>query len=510
MLKKRSILSVILILCMVLSGCSGEDDKSNNEEEKTIVMQMSVPANFNPLTIESQSVRDVLSLCYEPLFELNDKMQPIGVLAESAVVSDDCMSAVVKLKDSLLWHDGLSVTSADVVYTVEYIKSNPESPYYECVKNIGSVVGIDPLSIHISLEKPYAQIVQSLYFPIISEHNKTPEEIILGTGPYIFDSYAEAVCLNLKKNDLWHGGDATCQNITVNVVRDKDIATSAFNTGSVNVITSTSFDLENSTPKLNSDMKQYPTLQYEFIMFNQGRKVLSSPTVRSAISCAIDRNAVAKESYSDAAVAANTPIHPSSVVMAESSVGSQYNLSNAGETLFLEGYFLNESTGLLQNENGEKLSFRLLVNKENQSRVKTAYQLASQLFLAGIEVSVTEVSFDRYLSDIKNGNYDAYIGGVTLANVYDYEVFFSKDGGLTYGEYTSEPLSAAMQAIAMSPSEGAMSTALVSFDEVFQREQPLCGLVFKNETLLTSEEIGGKIIPCPNAPYSNVEEWSVK
>ncbi len=513
MLKKRcySILSVILIVCFLLSGCLDKEDGSGDTENtKAIVLEMSIPSTFNPVMVENQSVRDALSLCYEPLFELNEKMQPIGVLAESAVVSDDCMSAIVKLKDSVLWHDGIKTTSADVVYTVNFIKSNPSSPYYECVKNIEEVVSIDPLSMKIIFVKPYAQIVQSLYFPIIASHNEVTEEKILGTGPYAFDSYAEAVALNLKKYSKWHGGEAACSNVTVKVVRDNEAAISAFNTGSINTITSTSFDLENSTPKLNSKLTQYPSLQYEFIMFNHTRSRLSSPTVRSAISSAIDRSAIAKDSYSDAAMAANTPIHPASAVMAESSVGSQYNLSAASETLFLEGYSMNESTGLLQNERGEKLSFGLLVNKENQSRVKAAYQLASQLFLAGIEVNITELSFEKYLSEIKSGNYDAYIGGVTLSNLYDYEFFFTLQGGLTPAEYVSEPLTAAMQAIAMSPSEGALSTALVSFDEVFQREQPLCGLVFKNDTLLTADIIKGKIAPHSGAPYTNIDEWNIK
>ena len=505
------ILAVVLMLCLCITGCSGKNgDNKVEEDTKAIILQMQIPTTFNPLMAEKQSVRDAFSLCYEPLFVLNGKLQPEGVLAESAVVSSDCMSALVKLKDSVLWHDGIKMTSADVVHTVEFIKANPDSPYYECVKNIDTVVVIDPLSLKISFTKPYAQMIYSLYFPIIASHNTEPEEKIIGTGPYVYDSYAEAVVLNLKKNDKWHGGDALCENVTVNVIRDNEVATSAFNIGSINVITSAAFDSENSTPKQDTKLTQYPSLQYEFIMFNHTRKNLSSSVVRAAISNCIDRSAIVEESYFGCGVAANTPIHPKSATMAESSVGSQYDLSGARENLFLEGYSLNEATGLLQNENGEKLSFRLLVNKENQSRVKAAYQLASQLFLAGIEITVTEVKFDKYISEIKSGNYDAYIGGVTLSNAYDFEFFFALNGGITTREYSSDLLNAAMQAIAMSPSDGELSTALVSFEEAFQREQPLCGLVFKNDTLYTANIVKGKLAPYPGAPYKNADDWEIK
>ncbi len=513
MLKRNGCLTLalILILCVFCGGCS-EDEKNVGETENTpsIVLQMQTPSGFNPLLVENQSVRDALSLSYEPLFVLNDKMQLKGVLAESITVADDCMSAIVKLKESVLWHDGVKMTAADVVHTVNFIKENPSSPYFVCVKNIADIMGISPRTIKMTFSEPYAQIAYSLYFPVIASHNPAPEEKIVGTGPYCVESYAEAVSLNLKHFESWHGGEVNAKKVAVSVVRDMEAATSAFNAGSINTITSSSFDSENSTPRPDSKRTIYKSLQYEFVMFNHSRRQFASPVIRSAISNAIDRTKIAQEAYQGVALPANTPIHPESAIMAESSVGSQYNLSAASEALFMEGYFLNESTGLLQNKNQEKISFRLLVNKENQKRVNAAYQIASQMLLAGIEVTVTELGYEKYISEIRSGNYDAYIGGVTLSNMYDYEFFFDAGDGITGIEYSSDSLTAAMDAIALSPSDGELSTALVSFEEAFQREQPLCGLVFRNDTLYTVNNIEGKLGPNTGAPYININKWSVK
>ena len=81
----------------------------------TITLHMRVSESFNPLAVTHHSVRDAFSLCYEPLFTVNDKIEAEGVLAQDIVVSDDCMTAVVNLKDSVLWHDGVSLTGSDVV-----------------------------------------------------------------------------------------------------------------------------------------------------------------------------------------------------------------------------------------------------------------------------------------------------------------------------------------------------------------------------------------------------------
>ena len=208
-------------------------------------------------------------------------MEIVGVLADSITVSDDCMSAVVSLKESVMWHDGINFTSADVVQTISLIKENTASPYYECVKKIDEVKALEPLSLKMTFSQPFGQVVHSLYFPIVASHNNNLEDNIIGTGPYAYDSSAAAVSLNLKKHKSWHGGDAVSRDIVVSMVRDNDVATSAFNSGSVNVISSNSYDFFSSMPKDNPQMTQYPSLQYEFMAFNHKRDIFSSSAIIS-------------------------------------------------------------------------------------------------------------------------------------------------------------------------------------------------------------------------------------
>ena len=218
--KKRNykLIAAILLVCMLLCGCT-EEKKAvpKTENTKSVQLQMRFAASFNPLLVEHQSVRDALSLCYEPLFAIDNKMQSVGILAEDIVISDDCMSAVITLKDSVLWHDGIKLTSADVVYTVEFLKNNHISSYYDCVKNIDVVKSIDPLTVQLTFSEPQGHIAYSLYFPIIASHNGNVDENIVGTGPYMFENYTEAVSLEFKKYDSWHAGSAACDKMTVTV-----------------------------------------------------------------------------------------------------------------------------------------------------------------------------------------------------------------------------------------------------------------------------------------------------
>ena len=499
---------MILLFC----GCTKKKTQQSNKKQDTavITMQMRMSPTLNPLRIENQSVSDALSLCYEPLFSLNDELAPEGVLARSISMSDDCKSAIITLKDSVLWHDMIKFTSADVVHTISLLKDGGHLEYQDCVKYIEDAQSIDPLTVKITLSRPYGQLAYSLYFPIVSSHNENLEENIVGTGPYRVEKYTPSVSLDFKSFESWHGGEALCENISVSIMRDKETATSSFNAGIINTITGKSFDSENATPRSNARTTPYPSAEYEFIAFNSHRKVFSSAAIRNAISCTIDRSRIVQEGYNGAAQSANVPLHPQIAQTPPSPLSMQYNLSGAVEMLFLEGYSLNEGTGFLENENGENLSFTILVNSENQSRVKCAQLLVEQLFAAGIKACIKEADFNEYTRIIKEGSYDAYIGGTRLGNIYDFEFLLSDEGSLNNFGYSGEYINLALSAIACAPTADSLNDAVANFEEIFLREQPVCGLVFKKEMLITSENIMGKLLPQIYFPYRNISRWSVK
>ncbi len=505
-------LAVILAALLIFTSCgkTGENESGVKGEASVITLQMRPCDSFNPLSVSHHSVRDAFSLCYEPLFSVNDEIMLEGVLAQSIDVSDDCMSAIIILKDSVMWHDGVRFTSADVVHTVNLIKENSSWEYSGCVEYIESAETIDALSLRLRLSRPYGQIGYSLTFPIVAAHNDEPDTVMLGTGPYSFDKYTPATTLQLVRNEKWHGGDASSGKVSISIIRDNLAATTAFNTGLLSSVTDGVFDTENTPPKMNTRTTLYPSGEYEYMAMNHRREIFKSPTVRNAVSSAIDRGAIVKDSYGGSAMAADTPIHPAAKNVAESSLLSQYSLANASEMLFLEGYTLDEDTRLLKDSNNRKLSFNLLVNEENLKRVKTAELLTKQLFAAGIEVNVIKLSFDDYIERIENGNFDAYLGGTRLQNLYDFEALFSEDGKLNNYGYSGEYMQLALSGLCSAPGQDSLSDAVFNFEEVFLREQPVCGLVFRMGTLLTAENVMGKLLPGINAPYRNIWRWSLR
>ena len=494
---------------MLLCGCTNGGEKEINTEniKQTISLQMGMIDSLNPLEAQKQSVRDAMYLCFEPLFEIQSDITLKGVLAESIKITDDCTTAIIKLKDSVLWHDGMKFTAGDVIYTINAIKENASSPYNFCVKYIDEVSAIDALTLKIKLLRPYAQIGHSLYFPIIPAHINSYNDSFVGTGPYKFENYTKLSALELKKNDSWHGGDVKVQRIKLTIVRDAQTAAAAFNTGIIDAITGDYFDLSNYVIKSNMRSIRYSSPKYEFLAFNHNSALFNKSSMREAVSLSLNRNQIAQEAYGSNAVATNTPIHPN----AESAsllTYSEYNLNNAVEMFYYEGYSIDKDTGAMQNARGEKLKFTILVNEENESRVKCAEIIKNQLLKAGIEVTIKAEPYESYKSSINSGNYEAYLGGVKSANIYDYEFLFSTEGEMNNYGYSSRYMELALAALAASPDNDSLENAAQNFDEVFMREQPVCGIAYLSDVLITSDSVKGKLLPQFNSPYASCEGWA--
>ncbi len=511
-----SLKKIVCILCSALilfSGCGkkgGTQDAKNQNQNKAIKIQMHQTDTLNPILAYDETVRDALSLCYEPLFRVNGSVMPEGVLAQSYEISDDSQSVIILLKDSASWHDGSAFTSEDVVYTIEYIKSQQNSPYYFCVQYIEEAKVIDDLSVKLTLSRPYAQMAYSLYFPIIPNKSEELDEKIMGTGAYKMVRYLPSSEITLEKNTSWHGGEAQTDSVLVTMTRNNDIAASAFNTGVINVVTSSAYDLSNYALMEDVKSKKYPSARYEYMAFNQGSSIFASKFIRLAVTSAINREELVENAYNGYAVAANAPLHPQSEKVMPSVTLTEYNLENTYELLFYEGYTPNENTGLLEDENKNSITFTIIVNKENTARVSCAEQISAQLVKAGMNVSVQELDFGAYKEAIESGSYDAYIGGTTLGNIYDYEFLLSGEGELNYFGYSDKYMELALSQMASSPSEDSLENAILNFEEVFTREQPVCGIAFLSDVLITSGKVSGEFAPTMNFPYSNLYNWKLK
>ena len=509
--KIYAILAAVIALVLALSGCAGKNKHEVNKKGgryETIYLEMRATSTLDPLKTDKKSVRDVLFLCYEPLFVLDENLSPKGVIAKSWSMNDECTSVTVSIKEDIFWHDGKKLTSKDVVYTVNKIKETEDCAYAFLLKYVDSVQAVDSYTVRFNLSRKYAQFVYSLTFPILPSHKRSLVEQIDGSGAYMLDEYRQNDSLKLKKFNKWHGGDALTESIEVSVVRDAEAASALFRSGMLSAITSGSLDLGNYALKKDDACIDYPAARYEYMVFNHSSGFFSSAGVRSAISNAIDREKIVEECFGGHASVSNIPLHPLAKNTAPSPTFSAYDMNAALEMLFYEGYTLNEKSGLLTNENGFSVSFRLLVNSDNPQRCRCAELIASQLLKTGITVRIIYEDYDKYMVRIQNGEYDAYLAGTQMGNIFDFEFLLSESGELNNYGYSGEYMELALSNIASSPSRDSLENAMLNFSEVFMREQPVCGIAFMKDSIVSKTVIKG-VNPLLGMPFNGAAEWKI-
>ena len=127
-MKKTKVLSIILVIAMIVVGCSSkietEDKKESGKGDINsdyINLTMVKPETINPILNKDKSVGYVMNLIYDSLFTIDENYNVVPQLVKEYSIENGGKEINIKLKDAK-WHDKSPVTSSDVKFTVYFIK----------------------------------------------------------------------------------------------------------------------------------------------------------------------------------------------------------------------------------------------------------------------------------------------------------------------------------------------------------------------------------------------------
>ena len=144
--------------------------------------------------------RDIDRLLFSGLFRFDERGIPQPDLAESWGVNEEGTIYNVTLHSNAVWHDGTPVTSDDVIFTINLIKSNG-SLYPQDIKDLWSkvqVTRLDDKTLKFTIPEPFAPFMDYLSFGVLPKHlleSVPPDGLAtaefninpVGSGPYKFD-----------------------------------------------------------------------------------------------------------------------------------------------------------------------------------------------------------------------------------------------------------------------------------------------------------------------------------
>ncbi len=188
-----------------------------------------------------------MQLIYDTLVVKNDKFDFVPSLAERFEESDDHKTFTFHIRQGVTFHNGKSLTSADVKYTFDSILSPAtKSPIRGAVEKITSIEAPDPVTVIFRASEPYYTFIGNLPAIGIIPDGADADLINLpvGSGPYRFISYKDGDAVQLESNTAYWGGAPNIQRVHVKVVTDNSTRQAELMSGEVDMAYNAQFDPE--------------------------------------------------------------------------------------------------------------------------------------------------------------------------------------------------------------------------------------------------------------------------
>ncbi|MBP3705743.1 MAG: ABC transporter substrate-binding protein [Clostridia bacterium] len=432
-------------LCFILSFnlcCCGKSTINNSTQKETdkkenvlenISMLYCRADTFNPYTAVSDINRQLCKLLYEPLITTDNTFNPIYRLAETITFGDK--TCTVTLKD-VLFSDGATLTADDVVYSFSKAKTSSTS-YASKLYEVENAAVIDKKTVLFTLSKNDPYFENLLDFPILKSESDVVTDsdgVIqppIGCGRYILSDDKNSLCLN----ENFYGKLGKIKKISLIDTPDADAVSHYVEVGAVSFYYA---DLANgSIVRMSGKKSEVYLNNLVYIGINDSVDRLNNKYMRYAISSAIGRLEICSNAYHNNASPATGFFNPYfQPVSAVQSLSDEANLKIAIENLDKIGYNRLNSESYYVNSAGKRASFNLLVNSENRSRVLAAYKIKDQLRAAGIEITVVEKDYDKYVADLSAGNFQLYLGEINILPNMDLSQLVIAGGSAAYGRGT--------------------------------------------------------------------------
>lgn len=401
--------------------------------------------NMNPydnVSFRGNNIR-FFTLIFEGLFmydHTNELHKP--VLAEG-ITAQRNNQYIIHLKKDVYWHDGEKFTAADVVSTYNYIMNNSQLITLRNYFN-NSISSIDKRSdyeVVIRLRSHFQQdpkillttwILPKHYLDGTTRDRRQFSNAPVGTGPYKFESRNLQGIANLSLNTSHHVNEAVIKNIRMDVIPDPDSAllrVLSLNSDALIELKSYQVDQVRDSPHTIASFQSYGI---HAIGFNFRNEIFNDTRVRQAMVHGFDRFRALESWFDGQGTVIAGPFSPGAHFYDPNLRPKEFNLSKSKDLLRDAGFRDLNRDGYLQDRDGNRLSFELLINNNIQESSKAMVfvieQFQSEMKELGIEIKTRYVVQDIYDRILFNEwDFDLAVLEWTFDPTYDISQLFHSD-----------------------------------------------------------------------------------
>lgn len=267
------------------------------------------PRFINPVIAKSDADRDMTALVYSGLLRPLTDGTLAPDLAQSYNISEDGLTYTFTLKDGLVWHDGVTLSSDDILFTVDRIRDiglaikSPRRAGWEGVE----VSTPDAKTITFKLKQPYAQFLENTTMGILPKHiwKNVPDDEFdvsyyniepIGSGPYrvkqlVRDGDGLPRYYDLTSFKRYQGGEPYITDLRMQFFGNNEDLAQAYSDGSIDQIHGLTPESATILEAQGRSIVRTPLPRIFAFYFNQSQQpIFVDKAVRQALDLAVDKN----------------------------------------------------------------------------------------------------------------------------------------------------------------------------------------------------------------------------
>lgn len=491
MCKKHGLRYVfILSLYFLLLAC-----QISEQRESTNILRIQIdnsPDKLNPALSRLSVSTFIEKLMYLPVARWNptaNKWDPVIVETYSPQVAESGIRYSLVVRKEARWSDGNPIAINDLLYTLKigvspYIDNQSWAAYLDLLDTVyvasdtlylemntpyiladEFIAGLTAYPSHIL--DPQNEMEQILFsdikkgalsatdletlkmlattFNLYGNPEHPPMEV---SGPFRVATWKPEQGIVLSRVDsFWMDAlspsdlvvDTNIDTLQFVFIPDPQNAMNAFTSGQLDVLNSVSVNDSILVSSFDGSVHLVPTLQLFYISINLNEPLLSNPTIRKALSLAINREDIIRKLFQGNAEIATGPIHPDKSYNLSRDI--LYDPETAKMILRDAGCLDRNKDGILDCPVGggmEKMSFHIWTTRSSLSR-NVATLLKSYWADIGVDLQIQSADFKSFLPYLQSKNFEFAALALRQNNILDdpYPLWHSSQSGSTSKNYQS-------------------------------------------------------------------------
>ncbi|WKZ41918.1 MAG: peptide ABC transporter substrate-binding protein [Anaerolineales bacterium] len=448
--------------------------------------------------------RDINRLIFSGLMKFDSRGLPQPDLADAWGASADGTVYNFSIRQNAQWHDGQPVTSDDVIFTIELIKSSG-SLFPQDIKDLWSQVEVrklDEKTLQVRLPEPFAPFLDYATFGIMPRHllESVPADQLasaefnlnpVGSGPYRFDrllvSGGQITGVVLVANTNYYLRPPFIEQVVFRFYPTSAAAFDAYRRGEVLGVSQLTNDVLEAAlrePTLSVYTSRLPQMGLVFLNNNNPNVAfLQSDKVRRALMLGLNRTIIVSHILQGQAIIADGPILPGSWAYFDEIEQFDYNPDAAMQLLKEEGFVIPVGGGEVRSKDGQFLSFSLLY-PDTPLHAQIAQAIQSDWALIGVRVELQAVPYDSLVNDyLATRNYQAALADLNTSRTPDPDPYLfwhqsEATGGQNYSQWDNRTASEFLEVARTTADFSERARLYRNFQVVFARDMPSLPLYY--------------------------------